>query len=489
MKLWLSKDYKIAQKVLLLVAVPLLFQYTFVVILAYLLQQSEHEIMQERHARELISCANGLYTSFVSLGTLVFLYESSERQPAFGDRLIDTFETIPRQLENLRNLAAESPRLQKDKVIVAKLSDDGLSVVSGMKLMLKNPNKSKGLNSPVLALVTRLQSFLSEMKQFVRNQEEKELKNARGKDARMRVVLWLALGLISNTAIAVFLALQFNKDALRRLGFVLENTQLFKSNKDLNPPIAGTDEIALLDSAFHNMAQELKETNARKRELQAMVTHDLRTPLTNIRLSLTTLIEGVAGPLPAKAERVVNSAEKNCSRLIRLINDLLDIEKLESGQFTLLKREQHLALILEAVEDATADFAAEKTIELVFPETTAKVNADGDRIVQVLVNLISNAVKFSENGKTVWVETQTSPETVKISVRDEGRGIPPEALPKLFERFHQVSASDGARGKGTGLGLSISKALVEAHGGNISVASELGKGTTFTIEIPRMPGL
>lgn len=105
--------------------------------------------------------------------------------------------------------------------------------------------------------------------------------------------------------------------------------------------------------------------------------------------------------------------------------------------------------------------------------------------MQVLVNLVSNSIKFSEKGKTVWIEAELFNDYVELAVRDEGRGIPADKLPQIFDRFHQVSAEDGARGKGTGLGLSISKALVEAHDGTIGVESELGKGTRFWMRLPR----
>ncbi|MBX9686893.1 MAG: HAMP domain-containing histidine kinase, partial [Candidatus Obscuribacterales bacterium] len=344
----------------------------------------------------------------------------------------------------------------------------------------------KKVDAAAKPIIARLGSFLGEMKKFVNNQENLELNSERGKDSRMRVIICLLAGLVLNTILAVYLASGFNKDALRRLNSLLQNTQLFKENKKLNPVIAGSDEIALLDGAFHSMAEELQEISARKRELQAMVTHDLRTPLTNIRLSLASLLDGIAGELPSRAQKIAEKAERNCSRLIRLINDLLDIEKLEGGQFTLNKSELHLALLFESVEDTTAEFAAEKSITIEVSEPSAIVNADGDRLVQVLVNLVSNAIKFSEKGKRVWLDAKEKDKTVEISVRDEGRGIPAEALPKIFDRFHQVTAADGARGKGTGLGLSISKALVEAHGGTIRLESELGKGTTFFIELPRL---
>lgn len=486
MKQKISRQYRLAHKILLLIGIPLIFQYVFVSVLGLLLLQSEQEVMRERHARSVIGEANGLLRSYMDLGALVYLYQSSERT-AFKEQLDTIIRSIPDRLANLRLLVRESPQFKRDGATVARLGEDGLFILNQAQAIMSSPRQSKGLNSPIFGLVNRLESFLGEMKKFLKDQEHLELQEPeRGALARMRVVAWLVAGLVLNTGLAVYLAIVFNKDALRRLNSLMENTRLFRANKDLQPPVSGSDEIAEMDAAFHVMAADLREVSARKRELQAMVTHDLRTPLTNIRLSLSALIEGVQGGLPARTEKVIRMAERNCSRLIRLINDLLDIEKLESGQFSLNKKQLDLLAVFAAVEDATAEFAAEKSIKIIASTPSIVIEGDGDRLVQVLVNLVSNAIKFSPRDTSVWIEASEHPDYVEMSVRDEGRGIPAEALPRIFDRFHQVAAEDGARGKGTGLGLSIARALIEAHDGKMGVESELGKGTRFFMQLPRL---
>ncbi len=466
-------------------AVPLLAQLASIIVLSFVLMESERETLQEKHAQTVIAQANNLYNSFMSLGSSVFLYHSSGNL-LFKNQVDETFESIPLQIENLRLLVKDSPRYERDRKTIAKLSASGLACLNDLKSVLSTTDKIKGgIASPIIGVTIKLQEFLGNMRKFVRDQEHIELEGKQGQPARAVVVICLLAALFVNTTIVILLAITFNRDTVVRLYQVIHNTQLFKQNKELYPVVTGIDEIALVDAAFHNMASDLAEVSARKQELQAMVTHDLRTPLTNILLGLTMLGEGVAGQLPAKALKTVKASSENCSRLIRLINDLLDIEKLESGKFVINKQEVHISLLFEGVENATEDFAKEKNIELIVSGTETKIMADGDRLVQVLVNLLSNSIKFSEEGKHVWLSCEEKEETVEISVKDEGRGIPAEAIPKLFDRFHQVSKEDGKRGKGTGLGLSITKALVEAHGGNIRVESELGKGTTFIISLPR----
>lgn len=463
----------------------MVFQIVFLVVLAGLIVDAEQEAMRERHARAVIAEANSLLKDYMDLAALVYLYQGTQ-QLALKNRIEDIFQKIPDEFANLTTLVRESDDFKRDQAQVARLSEEGLFVLGEVKEILSKRSTLKSLSSPVFGLVTRMEGFLKDLRGFVEKQKSFELKGPdRENVARFRILMWVVAGVVLNCLIALFLAFDIRSDAVSRLRLLMHNIDLYKSNRELKVPTAGKDEIADLDAQFYNMAQDLREANRRKQELQAMVTHDLRTPLTSIRLSLSLMLQGAVGELSAQATKTLKSSERNCSRLIRLINDLLDIEKLESGNFQLDKKTQHVALLFEAVEDATLDFAADKNIELVFSEPQFTVLADGDRIVQVLVNLVSNSIKFSEKGKTVWIEAELFNDYVELAVRDGGRGIPADKLPQIFDRFHQVSAEDGARGKGTGLGLSISKALVEAHDGTIGVESELGKGTRFWMRLPR----
>lgn len=232
-----------------------------------------------------------------------------------------------------------------------------------------------------------------------------------------------------------------------------------------------------------------KEIDQLKGEFISTVSHELRTPLTAIRGSLGLLEGGIAGELPDLAREMVTIALENSDRLIRLVNDLLDLEKMNSGKMELRKSPNDIShLIVNAVRDlgATARTAG---IEIIVKESAPiLLNVDGDRITQVLVNLIGNAIKFSPEQCTVDVGIIELPSTMlRIYVRDHGRGIARDDLDRLFRKFSQVDASANRRHGGTGLGLAISKMLVELHGGTIGVSSELGKGTTFWFDLPILP--
>src|SRR6185369_6677324 len=222
--------------------------------------------------------------------------------------------------------------------------------------------------------------------------------------------------------------------------------------------------------------EEEKRIAQMKNDFVSVVSHELRTPLTSIRGSLGLIAGGVAGELPEKARALVEIASKSCERLVRLINDILDVEKIESGKMGFYFAPIELAPLLErALEDNRA-YAEGYGVVLRITATApgARVWGDPDRLLQVMTNLISNAVKFSPRGGTVEVTTARGSGDVRIAVTDHGRGIPPELRPRLFEKFAQADSSSTREKGGTGLGLSISRAIIERHHGRIGFTSEPG---------------
>ncbi|TNE46436.1 MAG: PAS domain S-box protein [Deltaproteobacteria bacterium] len=223
-----------------------------------------------------------------------------------------------------------------------------------------------------------------------------------------------------------------------------------------------------------------------KDEFISVVSHELRTPITSVAGSLALLANGVVGELPKSAQQMVDIAHRNSQRLIRLINDILDVQKIEAGYPGTKLNSLDLGLLLEASLEAIQGFAEQRGVvcELHCPEETLWVEAESERLHQVMANLLSNAVKFSLEGGSVTVSLAKEGKTAKVSVQDQGMGIAPEFAPQVFQKFAQADSSNTRQLGGTGLGLYITKSIVERYKGIIAFDSTPGEGTTFSFVLP-----
>lgn len=230
--------------------------------------------------------------------------------------------------------------------------------------------------------------------------------------------------------------------------------------------------------------QQVEELSRRKDEFVALVSHELRVPLTSLRGSLSVLAAGVLGPLPEKGQRMLDIALTSIDRMARLINDLLDVERLDSGRVQLDLQPWTVTDLLEQAADVVRPLAESEGVSLQMHPLDAEVAVDGDRIVQALTNLLSNAVKFSPPHGRVVLEASLLGDTLELSVSDQGEGIPAERQAEIFEPFHQLRISDAKEKGGTGLGLAICRGIAQQHGGRIRVESEPGRGSRFIITVP-----
>ena len=230
---------------------------------------------------------------------------------------------------------------------------------------------------------------------------------------------------------------------------------------------------------------ERKEAEKRVSEFYSIVSHELRTPLTSIRGSLGLVEGGMTGELTAETTELVGIARESCDRLIRLINDILDLKKLETGKFEFHKREFSPADLIAMAVSYTQGMANDRSIRLdIGAASNQSILADSDRLNQVLVNLVSNAIKFSPKNGVVELSATAGDGMVRFAVRDQGKGIAEDQQYKLFKKFQQVDSSDKREQEGTGLGLAICKAIVEQHGGTIGVDSAENEGATFWFKVP-----
>ena len=268
-----------------------------------------------------------------------------------------------------------------------------------------------------------------------------------------------------------------NRDLVQVLGELEEkreqlervNRQLAESNRELNEANA-----------------KLRELSAMKEEFLALTTHDLRSPLAVISGVINFFTSGRLGDLTPEQKNMVSMMERNTQNLIELVNDLLDASKLESGTMRLEPAPVDLRGLVEELHEQMLPLAAEKEIalETELPAELPQLHADRAKLRRVLVNLVSNALKFTPKGGRINVGAAREGAFVRVSVADTGVGIPPEDQRDIFDKYAQARSRATRSEKGTGLGLYITRQLVELHGGKIGVKSEVGKGSTFSFTIP-----
>lgn len=248
------------------------------------------------------------------------------------------------------------------------------------------------------------------------------------------------------------------------------------------PPTAELDALA---SAFNHLAARLQELEATRRAFLADVSHDLRAPVGAIQVATETLLAG-AEEEPELRRRLITGIGGEVRRLARLTGDLLELARFEAGRLELHRQPTDLGQLVEGLVATYQTEAAERGITMTVeaPSDLPTLDLDPDRIAQVLANLLTNALKFTPQGGRVAVRVAVESTHAALSVSDTGTGIPPEALPRLFDRFYQGNYGQG-RKPGLGLGLAIVRALVEAHGGRVAVESRPGIGSTFTVLLPR----
>lgn len=235
---------------------------------------------------------------------------------------------------------------------------------------------------------------------------------------------------------------------------------------------------------------ERREFQRLKQELIAMVSHDMATPLASVQLALEFIASKELSELTEGDLTLAKKAEKSVAHLVKLVDDLLTVERLESGKIDLVPEWFSTDSLLEESAELMHDFASSKQVKIEFEHADLRVYADPSRLKQVVMNFFSNAIKFSPPNSVVSLSAASTDAGIRFSVADRGRGVPSTEQQLIFQRFHQVERDDAKKKGGRGLGLAICKALVEGHGGQIGVFSETGKGSTFWFTIPNkeVPG-
>ena len=274
----------------------------------------------------------------------------------------------------------------------------------------------------------------------------------------------------------------------RRMG---ERSEIFGKRKDGSefPSEASISKLNLGNKTVYTVylqdVSHRKQIERMKNEFVSVVSHELRTPLTSIHGSLGMLATDLIPLGSEDSKRLVQIATDSTERLVRLINDILDIERIESGKITMSKQICEVTELITQAVNVVQPLADKAQVKLLVENSSLQVVVDADRIIQILTNLLSNAIRFSEPGDTVSLTAVEQDSEILFTVKDSGRGIPEDKLELIFERFQQVDSSDSRNHEGTGLGLAICRSIVEMHGGKIWVQSTMGVGSTFYLTLPK----
>ena len=361
-----------------------------------------------------------------------------------------------------------------------------------------SPDTVAALDRRIASLMDRARSATLGLQRVARIQADRSGAEAAAQiELDTREALLVRLLLLAMIVLATVVSLRRVTNTLDAIVFDARALAGGDHRAALRSVAGGSRELGQLGEAFGTLAaavaeretglrddiRQLKEVERLKTDFVSTVSHELRTPLTAIRGALGLVLAGTTGVVASKTRDLLQIGLQNTERLIRLINDILDVERIEGGHLFVRREPCELATIVRTTVESLRTVAMEAQVSLVLEgERSAVVTGDPDRLVQVFTNLISNAVRFSPRGESVTVSIRTTPTSVVVFVSDRGPGIPLEFRRRIFGKFQQADPAGSAGG--AGLGLAIVQAIVERHGGSIRFESAPGHGTTFITELP-----
>ncbi|MBX9572313.1 MAG: HAMP domain-containing histidine kinase [Candidatus Obscuribacterales bacterium] len=491
-----QRKFGVLFKGILIVGLPLIFQMFFFGMLILQIQKLEVEVARETRARRIMQTMSKLTELTYEIAAAAVQLKSQvmnsdkEKLKTFFEVITIGREKIQGRMKELKGLIKGYPDEEKgfeqldrfyqksDKMfeLITEGLQGGASAIPALQQLTEYRNMRKGLLNE---LTEGAKDFMHRYEKIERGSPEAQ---KRLRDSQKGVILF---GIAGNFVIAIILVLYFSRSITDRLKVMTLNTMLLAKRQPLMPRISGTDEIAQLDGVFHSMAEALEQASREKQEFLELVSHDIRSPMTAILGNVVLLNMGKLGEISPEAKQRMSSAEDNSRRLITLINDLLDLEKLESGQTDFNKSDVRIEGLLEACLQ-NAEVLADKvgvSIDLDVSDETLTVSANEARLAQVVENLLSNSIIFAGAKKRILVRAARLGELVEISVIDKSRIVPPELLNYAFERRSSEHTKEIRRFFGKGVALPLSKLIIEAMDGKIGVKAAEGEGTCFWINL------
>jgi signal transduction histidine kinase len=482
-------DLKLAQKGLILVVLPLAFELASFGLLYQALSNADQELKLEMRNREIQERLNKIGRLVLYSTYSVYVHDATQSEDSFSsyryarDQVMEQLSRLQQLFENPSSQQSQLDKLRDliDRLVMNLDESRRLGDLGKLQSAFREIEQVKVLYKQITVVLDGLVQPL---------QKSVDTGVKRSIEARQQLKNALLFAIGASIVLALALYSYFHRDTMKRLSIMMSNAKKFAAGKDLLPKLSGNDELAELDNVFHDMAGTIKEEARRKQEFMSMISHDLRGPLTSVSIALERMSDMEPERVDETFATMTRRCNNNVQRLVQLTHDLLDLDKLESGKLELQVDSVPVAYIAEMAMESVRDIAEQKGITLHSPDTELEMQADADRLVQVLVNLLGNALKFSPPKSTIEISAEEVENCIEISgVTDQGPGIPENEQAKVFDRFEQTSSAKTIKVKGTGLGLAICKELVQLHNGRIGVRTGANGGACFwfRIPVPAMP--
>lgn len=496
----------------LIVAVPVLFQFGFLIVLVEASNRAaEQRALQEETTGTMLSTYR-VMESLTAARSAVRTYMATT-DPQYLASYEAVRRKLPAQLLELRQWEEQEPPYpQKYSLRDLEVAARGVIAFLDGEIKKIAPHSELQDRASHEALARSAAPFIDKAEVFIAEQQSeqtlrhREVLEAEALEHRMALAAFAV-----NVAATIFLVWLMLRQTRRRLDVIASNMQRFAQGEPLAPLQAEGGEIGLIDSSFHTMAeqlrmaeaalhekmsaleearaalqqtnQELAHMNSEKNHFLGMAAHDLRNPLFSVLTFSEVLLR--RGGASEKDQEIIRRIQESVRAMTRLVNDFLDVAQVEAGELRLQKREMDLDALSRETIAAHSPLAEQKSQHVsVASGAPLPVVADRDKLGQVISNLFTNAVKYSPNGSRIEVHVERYDHHVRFSVRDQGAGIAPEEMERLFKPFSRTSSQTTGGERSTGLGLAICRKIIEGHSGTIAATSEQGKGSTFYFELP-----
>ncbi len=468
---------------MLLLAIPIAFDGLGIALLAHSVDSLQTALKKERNETESLKLIDGLFTDFAEATGQYFGYVTGGKDKERLDHALAFITSGKNEIAQVRKLNPDKPQFN---ILLSRLEIEGFDALQ--KLATEDSAHEGGSIQAIshmrpmmlrCSAVNRMCLKLLEVKQQDRDalvlQQEKEMK------ILFSLITLAATMNISAAGIAIFL---FRESISKRLNILIDNSKRLSRLDAPGPSLEGDDEFSQLDSVLRKVHSELKENDEFRSNVVTMVAHDLRSPLASMRIALEMAQSGHFGNMDEGVRKRVDSAYRTSNELINLTDGFLDLNKIQEGKLNLEYSRFPVTPLFDETTESLIHLAQARDIELHIDENDFEIEADRRKLAQILINLVSNAIKFSPPKSKIIISAAQTGDKAIISVSDQGPGISDDAQITLFKRFTQGETKSEVL-QGSGLGLFLSRWFVEAHGGEIGVESKVGVGSRFWLSIPK----